>query len=268
MGRKKEMKFTSPGFFKRMRGMLGMDFYRLFHTPLFYCFLVITALIPPAVFLSGAGGAGFTNAWQILAADSPRYLAGSVGAYANMNLVFLLGGIMIPVFIGQDYGSGYVKQLFITHARKRDYMMSKTIAGACSMLCMCLAFLAGGLVTALVSGLPLSVNPVSLACAVLGKMLLCLGWAGLYTFISVIFRRKFGFSIALCCFFGAGIPVIGAAALVPDTGFLNLFLYGAAVNACLTSNLRTLLVCLCISAAWAVLYNIIGSVVLSRRDVY
>ena len=40
------IQFESPSFFKRLKGMLGVDFYRLFHTPLFYIFLAIAAIIP------------------------------------------------------------------------------------------------------------------------------------------------------------------------------------------------------------------------------
>ena len=37
----KELKFESPSFTARIKGMLGVDFYRLFHAPLFYIFLII-----------------------------------------------------------------------------------------------------------------------------------------------------------------------------------------------------------------------------------
>ena len=40
------LKFNSPTFKQRLKGMLGVDFYRLFHTPLFYIFLAIAAIIP------------------------------------------------------------------------------------------------------------------------------------------------------------------------------------------------------------------------------
>ena len=32
----KELKFQNPTFAQRIKGMLGVDFYRLFHTPLFF----------------------------------------------------------------------------------------------------------------------------------------------------------------------------------------------------------------------------------------
>ncbi|MGN0806392.1 MAG: hypothetical protein ACI4MC_05070, partial [Candidatus Coproplasma sp.] len=105
-----ELNFESPSFFKRLKGMLGVDFYRLFHTPLLYIFLVIAALIPALVSMGAMGeGEGlFSNAWQIVAANSPLYVISDMGEYANMNMVFIFGGIMISIFIGHDYKSGYV----------------------------------------------------------------------------------------------------------------------------------------------------------------
>lgn len=118
------LQFEKPSFFQRIKGMLGVDFYRLFHTPLLYIFLIIAALIPALVSMGAMGGEGeeagmFTNAWQIIAASSPLYIINNMGEYANMNMVFIFGGIMISIFIGHDYKSGYVKQLFTTHAKNR-----------------------------------------------------------------------------------------------------------------------------------------------------
>ena len=272
----RELKFESPSFYQRLKGMLGVDFYRLFHTPLFYIFLGIAAIIPAMVIgmtaMGGEEGAEaaslFTNAWQIVAADSPLYIVNTIGEYANMNMVFIFGGIMVSIFIGHDYTSGYVKQLFTTHAKKQDYMLSKSLVGAFSMACMCVTYLFGGIAGGLFSGLPFTVNAGSLFCAIIGKIIMSLGWASLYTFINIIFRRKFGISIALCFFIGTGIPVIGAAALVGNTEALNIFLYGSSVYACLSSNALTLFICLLNSVVWALVYNVLGWLVLSKRDVY
>ncbi len=267
------LQFEKPSFFKRIKGMLGVDFYRLFHTPLLYIFLVIAALIPALVSMGAMGGEGeaagmFTNAWQIVAASKPLYVISDMGEYANMNMVFIFGGIMISIFIGHDYKSGYVKQLFTTHAKKQDYMMSKTLLGAFSMACMCVTYLIGGMIAGMATGLPFEINAGSLICAILGKMIMSLGWASLYTFINVIFRSKFGISIALCFVLGTGIPVIGAAAVIGNTPALNIFLYGSSVYACLSANALSLFICLMNSVVWAVVYNVLGWLVLSRRDCY
>ena len=276
----RELKFDSPSFTRRLGGMLGVDFYRLFHTPLYYIFLAIAAIIPAMVsgFTSMPDQNGnvmeplYQNAWQIIAAAEPLYVIRSIADYANMNMVFIFGGIMVSIFIGHDYKSGYVKQLFTTHAKKQDYMMSKTIVCAFAMACMCVTYLIGGIAGGLVAGYPFQVNVGSLILAILGKMVMSLGWASLYTFLNIIFRRYFGVSIASSFFFGTGILIIGAAAIVENlslpTAFLNIFLYGSSVNACLISNIGTLLICTVVSVAWAVFYNVLGTRILYKSDVY
>ena len=272
-----ELKFKNPSFFDRLKGMLGVDFYRLFHTPMYYIFLAIAAIIP-AMILGTSGMENpqtgevsaqlYTNICHIIAAENPLYIVNTIGEYANMNMVFIFGGIMVSIFIGHDYKSGYVKQLFTTHAKKQDYMMSKTIVCAFAMSCMCVAYLIGGIAGGLFTGLSFEVNVSSLIFAILGKIVMSLGWASLYTFLNVIFRRYFGVSIASSFFFGTGILIIGAAAILGNNSILNIFLYGSSVSACLSATFSTLLSCCVCSLIWAVIYNILGSFVLSKSDVY
>lgn len=264
------LKFETPSFTKRLKGMLGVDFYRLFHTPMFYIFLAIAAIIP-AMILGTSGSEAkplYTNTWQIIAADTPIYAVSDMGEYANMNMVFIFGGIMVSIFIGHDYKSGYVKQLFTTHAKKQDYMMSKTLTCAFAMACMCITYLLGGVAAGILAGTSFAVNVGSLVIAILSKMIMSLGWASLYTFLNIIFRRYFGISIASSFFFGTGILIIGAGAILGNSSILNIFLYGSSVYACLSSNIMTLVVCLVISVAWAVIYNLLGTLILSKCDVY
>ena len=273
----RELRFASPSFIQRLRGMLGVDFYRLFHTPMYYIFLAIAAIIPAMILgtmgmenpQTGVAAAPlYTNVWHIIAAEEPLYVVSNIGEYANMNMVFIFGGIMVSIFIGNDYRSGYVKQLFTTHAKKQDYMMSKTLVGAFSMACMCVTYLIGAVLAGLLTGLSFEVSVGSLSCAILGKILMSLGWASLYTFLNIIFRRYFGISIASCFFFGTGILIIGAAAILGNNSLLNIFLYGSSVHACLSSDLTSVLVCLVCSGVWAVIYTAAGTLVLNNSDVY
>ena len=275
-----ELRFDSPTFSQRIKGMLGVDFYRLFHTPMFYIFIAIAAIIPAMVsamtMMPDQNGNTmeplYSNVWQIIAASKPLYVIESIADYANMNMVFIFGGIMVSIFIGHDYKSGYVKQLFTTHAKKQDYMLSKSLVCAFAMACMCVTYLVGGVLGGVLAGYSLKVNVGSLVLAILGKMVMSLGWASLYTFLNVIFRKYFGVSIASSFFFGTGILIIGVAAVVENLGlptwFLNAFLYGSSVNACLVSNIGTLLTCAVVSLVWAVIYNLLGTRLLSTCDVY
>ena len=276
----KEIKFESPTFAQRIKGMLGVDFYRLFHTPLFYIFLSIAAIIPAMVsamtMMPDQSGNTmeplYSNVWQIIAASKSLYVIEGIADYANMNMVFIFGGIMVSIFIGHDYKSGYVKQLFTTHAKKQDYMISKTLVCAFAMACMCITYLIGGTVGGLLVSYDTTVNVGSLIIAILGKIIMSLGWASLFTFLNIIFRRYFGISVASSFFFGTGILIIGAAAIVESlslpTSFLNIFLYGASVNANLSSNIGALIICIVVSVAWAVFYNFLGTKILSKSDVY
>lgn len=278
MDKFQDLKFESPTFKKRIKGMLGVDFYRLFHTPLFYIFLIIAAVIPAMILgTMGMDGAQsnapmYTNTWQIIAADNPIYVISNMGEYANMNMVFIFGGIMVSIFIGHDYKSGYVKQLFTTHAKKQDYMISKTLCCAFAMACMCITYTIGGLLAGIIAKTSFDVNVGSLILAILGKMIMSLGWASLYTFLNIIFRRYFGISIASSFFFGTGILIIGVAAIIKNvpslTPLLNIFLYGSSVNACLSSNVLTFLCCILVSSVWAIIYNILGTHILNKSDVY
>ncbi len=268
-----KLQFENPTFWERLKGMLSVDFYRLFHTPLFYIFLAIAAIIPAMIIgtsgMEGAEtGALFTNVWEGIAVSKPLYVVENIGQYANMNMVFIFGGIMVSIFIGHDYRSGYVKQLFTTHAKKSDYMMSKSITCAFAMACMCITYLLGTILAGLFVGLSFAVNVGSLICALLGKLIMSLGWASLYVFLNIIFRRYFGISIASSFFFGTGILIIGAAAILGNTPILNIFLYGSSVYACLSSNIWAIVNCLAVSVSWAVIYNILGTWILNKSDVY
>ncbi|MBQ7339522.1 MAG: hypothetical protein IJW43_01565 [Clostridia bacterium] len=276
MEKLRQIKFESPTFTKRIKGMLGVDLYRLFHTPLFYIFIAIAAIIP-AMLIAMTGMTGpngepstplFTNVWQAIAADIPIYGFEGIEKYANMNMVFIFGGIMVSIFIGHDYKSGYVKQLFTTHAKKEDYMISKSLTCAFTMACMCVSYLFGGVIAGLLTQISFAVNVGNLLCAILGKIIMSLGWASLYTFLNVIFRRYFGVSIASSFFFGTGILVIGVGSIIGNTPVLNVFLYGSSVFACLSSNLWTLINCLAVSLAWTGIYILLGSHILNKSDVY
>ena len=269
----KNLKFEAPTLYNRIKGMLSVDFYRLFHTPLFYIFIAIAAIIPAMIIGTtgmegGETAALFTNVWQAVAVEKPLYVIEHIGQYANMNMVFIFGGIMVSIFIGHDYKSGYVKQLFTTHPKKQDYMISKTITCAFAMACMCGTYFVGTVLAGAFVGLSFKVNFGSLVCALLGKVIMSLGWAGLYVFLNVIFRKHFWISIASSFFFGTGILIIGAAAVLGNSGILNIFLYGSSVYACLSSNFLSLLICLACSVCWTVIYNLLGTYILNKSDVY
>ncbi len=275
------LEFKSPSIIDRIKSMLKVDFYRLFNTPLYYIFLGIAAIIPALVAMGMSKtdpitgqivGTTLENIWIMVASEEPLYVVSTIAEYANMNMVFIFGGIMVSIFIGHDYKSGYVKQLFTTHAKKQDYMISKSITCAFAMACMCITYLIGTIASGIFNQISFEINIGSLILALLGKIIMSLGWASLYTFLNIIFRRYFGVSITSSFFFGTGILIIGASAVIDslsiNTSILNIFLYGSSVNACLSSDTFTLISCLLVSIMWATIYNSLGTYILNKSDVY
>ena len=257
--------------------VLGWYWYATWsnHNP--YIFLGIAAIIPALVSMGFSVtdpetgqiiGTSLENIWIMVAGKEPIYVVSDIAQYANMNMVFIFGGIMVSIFIGHDYKSGYVKQLFTTHAKKQDYMISKSIVCSFAMMCMCITYLIGTIASGLFMKAGFSVNVLSLVIAIISKMVMSLGWASLYTFLNIIFRKYFGISIASCFFFGTGILIIGVAAIFSNSPILNVFLYGSSVFACLSSNLLTFVICSLCSISWAIIYNIVGTFILNRSDVY
>ena len=276
-----DLEFNNPSIIDRIKSMLNVDFYRLLHTPLFYIFLGIAAIIPALVSMGMSTtdpvtgqitGTTLENIWIMVAVKNPLYVVNNIAEYANMNMVFIFGGIMVSIFIGHDYKSGYVKQFFTTHAKKQDYMISKTITCAFAMVCMCVTYLIGTIVSGVFNSISFDIDIVSLILAVIGKMIMSFGWASLYVFLNIIFRRYFGISIASSFFFGTGILIIGAGSIIDSlslkSSVLNLFLYGSSVNACLNSNVWTLFTCLLVSLMWTIIYNFFGTKILNSSDVY
>lgn len=262
--------FKTPTFWERLKGMLGVDFYRLFHTPLFYIFLAISAIIPAMIIgtMGMEGNAIFDNTWQAIASDSPIYAVKDIGQYANMNMVFIFGGIMVSIFIGHDYKSGYVKQLFTSHPKKQDYCLSKSIICAFAMACMCVSYLLGTVLAGAFTGLSFTGNALGIICAILGKICMSVGWASLYVFLNVIFRKYFAISIASSFVLGTGVLIMGVGAIIGNSAVLNIFLYGSSVYACISSNFLNVLICLVVSLSWGIIYNLLGKVVLDKSDVY
>ena len=147
-------------------------------------------------------------------------------------------------------------------------MRKKIIRLAFAIVCMCITYLLGTILAGLLVGLSFSVNVGSLICALLGKLLMSLGWASLYVFLNIIFRKYFWISIASSFFFGTGILIIGAAAILGNSAILNIFLYGSSVASCLSSGILSVLTCLIVSVSWAVIYNMLGTYILNKSDVY
>ena len=254
--------FESHSFGSRVKSMIKLDFYRLFHTPLFYIMLAVSAIIS-AMLLSMAGvettapdgtiqaGIELTNVWQIVeslggsaVADNPLDFAG----FANINMLYIFAGLLMAIFVAHDYSSGFVKNIFTVHSKKVDYVISKTLIGIFSGAGMIIAYVIGAVIAGLITGKSFDVDMAGLAMCLISKLFLMGIFCSLFLGIAVFFRNKLWMTIIFTFLFG-------------------MMLYPAASVATLSSTVVTMLITLIAGVIGAVVLGAASTQILNRRDL-
>ena len=263
--------FITPPFGSRVKSMLKLDFYRLFHTPVFYILLLFAAMIP-ALVLSMAGaeppatganvGAAVAaaptapameidNAWQIVeslggsaVAENPLDFAG----FANINMLFIFAGLLMAIFVAHDYSSGFAKNIFTVHSKKVDYVISKTAVGVFGGGGMIITYVIGTVLAGLLTGKAFDVNVSGLVMCLLSKLFLMGIFCSLFLGIAVFFRNKLWMTIVFTFLFG-------------------MMLYPAASVATLSSTVVTMLITLVAGVIGAIAIGSASSLILKKRDL-
>ena len=258
---KQEM-FKSPTFANRVKSMLKLDFYRLFHTPLFYIMLLIAAIIP-AMVLSMSGmetvqpdgtvqtSIEFTNAWQLIESTGGSAVADNpldFGGFANINMLFIFAGLLMAIFVAHDYSSGFVKNIFTVHSKKIDYVISKTAVGIFSGAGMIITYVFGTVLAGLLTGKAFDVNVSGLILCLMSKLFLMGIFCSLFLSISVFFRNKLWLTIVFTFLFG-------------------MMLYPAASVATLGSTAVTMIITLIAGVIGAAAIGAVSNLILNRRDL-
>jgi len=254
--------FATPTLSSRLKSMLKLDFYRLFHTPLFYIMLGVAAIIPAMVLgMSGAEtvapdgtvqkGIELTNAWQIVeslggsaVAENPLDFAG----FANINMLFIFAGLLMAIFIAHDYSSGFVKNIFTVHSKKTDYVVSKTTVGVFGGAGMIITYVIGTIAAALLTGKSFDVNVGGLVFCLLSKLFLMGIFCSLFVGVAVFFRSKLWMTIVFTFLFG-------------------MLLYPVGSVATLASTVITMIIALVAGVAGAVIIGAGSSLILRKRDL-
>jgi len=265
--------FHSPTFVSRVKSMLKLDFYRLFHTRAFLIMLLIAAIIPAMVLsMSGmemspppsnsphtvttqttqqAAMPDIENAWQMIestggsaVADNPLDFAG----FANINMLFIFAGLLMAIFVAHDYSSGYVKNIFTVHSKKIDYVISKTAVGLFGGAGMIVTYVFGTVIAGLLTGKAFDVNISGLILCLISKMFLMGVFCSLFLSIAVFFRNKLWLTIVFTFLFG-------------------MMFYPAASVATLNSTGITVILTLIAGIIGAVVFGTVSTVFLKKRDL-
>ena len=226
-------KFEKTTFKKRLKTMLGVDFRRMFTSPLFYIMLgaafvmpililIMTTMMDGTVSVNPQTGeetvmVGFKNVWQIIGSVSggEQSMSIDITSMCNINMLFFIVAVFVCIFVSEDFRSGYAKNLFTVRSEKSDYVISKTLASFVAGAGMLIAFFIGSMIGGAIAGLPFDLGSVSagnVVMCMLSKIALMAIFVSIYVLASVFAKQKLWLSLLMA--FGIGmlmfmmIPII------------------------------------------------------------
>ena len=216
------VKFDKKSFKKRLSTMLGVDFRRMFTSPLFYLMIGISLIIPILILvmvtmMEGSVSVnpqtgeetvmeGFKSVWEIIGTSSSASAGAEAGmsmsitSMCNINMMFFGIAVFVCIFVGDDFRSGYAKNLFTVRSNKGDYVISKTIASFVAGGAMIIAFFIGAMIGGKFAGLSFALdgaNAFNVLMCILSKVLLVGIFASIYVLASVIAKQRLWMSILL-----------------------------------------------------------------------
>ena len=218
------VKFENNTFKKRVKSMLGVDFRRMFTSPLFYIMvgasivmpiliLVMTTMMDGTVSVDPQTGAetimeGFKNVWQIIGSVSggEQTMSMSIVSMCNINMMFFIIAVFVCLFVGDDFRSGYAKNLFTVRSKKDDYIISKSITCFVAGASMIIAFFVGSMLGGAISGLSFAIEgatALNVVMCMLSKVLLVGIFSSIYILASVFAKQKLWLSLLMA--FGIGM---------------------------------------------------------------
>jgi len=237
--------FEKNTFQKRMKSMLGVDFRRMFTSPIFYIMvgislvmpiiiLVMTTMMDGSVSVDPQTGKetvieGFKNVWQIIGSISggEQTMSMDITSMCNINMMFFIVAIFVCIFVGDDFRSGYAKNLFTVRAKKDDYIISKTCACFVAGACMLILFFIGSMIGGAISGLSFTLegaNALNVVMSMLSKIAIVAIFVSIYILACVIAKQKLWLSLILS--FGIGMLMFTMIPIITplNSGIINLIL--------------------------------------------
>ena len=229
-----DKKFEKYSFKKRLSSMVSLDFKRLFMSKFFYiiigsCLLAPVLILIMTQMMEGSpmndqygnpildefGNPvlmeGFKNVWQMLGSVSGANTGMSmdITSMCNINMLYFAITVFVSLFIGQEFKSGYSKNLFTMRSSKKEYIFSKSIVSSFAGMLMVLAFFLGIMIGGAVSGVSfelVDVNIMNIIMCLLAKLGLVLVFVGIFVIMSVLGKDKIwlsmitGFAVSMLLF--------------------------------------------------------------------
>lgn len=256
--------------FKRVKNLFKMDLHRMVHGKAFYV-MVCIAIFIPIMMLTQMGD---VRNIMMFVGDTGEEASSAFGMGMNLSILTILTGMLMCIYIGREYTSGFIKNIIPAHANKCDYIISKTLTGVICNAIFIAVYLITLFVVGLVMGLPISIPSIFGFILYLAEMLLLsIPMTILMIVVNLLFRRNYGWSIV-----GVGIVGTGMIVMTLKMGLQMLGLGGIAQIfnftvseaysfASLVPNALSFIAILAVTVIWTPLCAIIADCLMNKRDV-
>ncbi len=254
---------------KQVQNLFRMDLHRMLHGKAFYVMIGITVFIPVMMLTQMSDVRDIT-----MFIGSDVVSGGSFGAGMNLSMLNVLTGMLLSIYIGKEYTTGFIKNIITTHANKYDYLVSKGLIALICNAVFVVIYLVTLFVMGAVMGLPAEIpSIIGMALYIIEKLLLSIPMSMLMVAINLIFRRSYGWSIVFICIAATGIIVmsiqmglrmLGLGALA---NVFNFTITGASAFTTTTPNVVSLLIVILVSIAWTLICSSIADYLMNKRDV-
>lgn len=145
----------------------------------------------------------------------------------NINLIYFIVAVFICVFVGDDFKSGFCKNLFSVRADKKDYIVSKTVVIFVVGSIMIATFFIGSMIGGAISGLPFTLedaNAGNVVFCLISKIFLMLAITPIYLAMAIVAKQKMWLSILLSLAIGALLFIMIPMITPLNSTILNVIL--------------------------------------------
>lgn len=254
----------------RVINLFRMDMRKMVKGKAFYVMMAVTVFIPIMMLT------------QMPGIDSTLFLGGLSegtadvfgGGAMGISILWVLTGILLSIYIGTDYTTGFIKNIVTAHANKLDYIISKEMTAFVCNAALNIVYVITLAVTGAVMGSPLHIpSAVGFILYLLQLLISSIAMSALMIMINLIYRRLYGWSITFISIIASGMIIMGAKMGLESLGLgtlskiLNVTIAGSASLAKLTPDVISLVIIIAVSAVWTFLYSLIADKLMDTRDI-
>lgn len=256
--------------FKRVKNLFRMDLRHMVRGKAFYVMIGI-AIFMPVMMLTQMSDA---NDLMMFIGSSSAETSSAFGAGMNLSMLNILTGMLLSIYIGKEYTTGFIKNIITAHANKYDYIISKSLIALICNAVFILVYLLTLFILGSLMGLPASIPSIAgFILYIIEKLILSIPLSMLMIAINLVFRRSYGWSIVFICIAATGIVTmslqIGLQMLGVGTlsSLLNFTITGASYFSTMTPDLIAFLIIIAVSVVWTILCSLAGDLLMNKRDV-